>query len=102
MKHLLHRVGWGAATLAGASLLAFLLMRVLPGDPARLAAGELASDERFAATAQAMGLDQPLPVQYWRFVSGFVRGDWGFAYSVGSPARTEIASRLPASLELGL
>ncbi|GAB7005004.1 ABC transporter permease [Nocardioides sp. AN3] len=102
MRMTLHRLGWGISTLFGASVLAFVLMRVLPGDPARLAAGDLATPEKVAETAKSMGLDQPLYVQYWKFVSGFFTGDWGFAYSVGSPARQEITSRLPASIELGL
>lgn len=102
MKQVLSRIGWGLATLFGASVLAFVLMRVLPGDPARLAAGDLATKQRVAAQAHAMGLDRSLPVQYWKFISGFVRGDWGFAYSIGRPARAEILSRLPASLELGV
>lgn len=102
MTSALHRIGWGISTLFGASVFAFLLMRVLPGDPARLAAGELATPDKVAAMAQEMGLDQPLHVQYWRFISGFFTGDWGFAYSIGSPAREEIVGRLPASTELGL
>ncbi|MEV6122718.1 MULTISPECIES: ABC transporter permease [unclassified Streptomyces] len=102
MRTLLTKAGWGLATALGASLLAFLLMRVLPGDPARLAAGELASEETVRAQETAMGLDQPIPVQYVKFLTSFFQGDWGFAYSVGQPARHEITSRLPASLELGL
>lgn len=102
MKEGMRRLAWGLLTLLGASILAFLLMRVLPGDPARLAAGDLATKERVAAQAQAMGLDQPLPVQYYRFITHFLTGDWGYAYSVGRPARAEILERLPASLELGL
>lgn len=102
MQSALRRIGWGLSTLFGASVLAFLLMRVLPGDPARLAAGDLASEDTVRAQAHAMGLDLPLPEQYVKFISGFFSGDWGFAYSIGRPARQELLTRLPASLELGL
>jgi ABC-type dipeptide/oligopeptide/nickel transport system permease component len=96
------KVGVGAATVFGASIVSFVIMRVLPGDPARLAAGELATEENVANMAASMGLDQPLHVQYLRYIGGFLTGDWGFAYSIGRPARDEILARLPATLELGL
>jgi ABC-type dipeptide/oligopeptide/nickel transport system permease component len=102
-KHLtsvLPRLGWGLATLFGASVVAFVLLRVLPGNPAQLAAGPLASRQAIQAEAHALGLDQSLPIQYVHFVHGFATGNWGYAYSVGEPARQEIMSRLPASLEL--
>lgn len=102
MRSIASRVGWGVATLFGASVLAFLLMRVLPGDPARLAAGELASEDAVRARAVEMGLDQPLPLQYLRFIRDFVTGDWGYAYSIGTPAREAILGRLPATVELAI
>lgn len=95
------RLLWGLATLVGASAIAFVLMRVVPGDPAKLAAGELASEEAIKARAESMGLDQPLPMQYLNFVKGMFTGDWGYAYSQSQPARTAIGSRVMASVELG-
>ncbi len=89
-------------TIFGASLVAFLFLRVLPGNPARLIVGPLATQQAIKAQEQAMGLDRPLYVQYWRYISDFFRGDWGFAYSAGQPVTTQIGSRLPASIELGL
>ena len=94
----------GGALLAvfGASLLAFLFMRVLPGNPARLIVGPLATPQAITEQEKAMGLDQPLYVQYWRYIKGFLTGDWGFAYSTGQPVKHELFARLPASIELGL
>ena len=100
MRFFAKRVAWGLATLFGASVIAFILMRVVPGDPARQAAGELSSQAAVQAEAHSMGLDRPLPVQYFRFVKGFFTGNWGFAYSMGIPARQAITSHLMATVEL--
>jgi peptide/nickel transport system permease protein len=65
-------------TLIFSSLLIFFLLRVLPGDVARIVAGgREASPERVAAVRQELGLDAPLPMQYLQWAGGFVRGDWG-------------------------
>ena len=86
----------------GASLVAFLFMRVLPGNPARLIVGPLATQQAIEEQEKAMGLDQPLWVQYWRYIKGFFTGDWGFSYSSGQTVSHEMGARLPASAELGL
>ncbi len=86
----------------GASVFAFIFMRVFPGNPARLIVGPLASNEAIIQQEKAMGLDQPLWVQYWRYIKGIFTGDWGFAYSAGETVKHEIVARLPASAELGL
>jgi len=90
------------ASIFGASILAFVFMRVVPGNPARLIVGPLATDEAIREQERAMGLDQPLWVQYWRYIKGVFTGDWGFAYSAGETVEHEIIARLPASVELGL
>jgi ABC-type dipeptide/oligopeptide/nickel transport system permease component len=90
------------AAIFGASVVSFLFLRILPGNPARLILGPLASRQAIEQQVRLMGLDQPLYVQYWRYISSFFGGDWGFSYSNGRPVREVIASRLPASIELGL
>jgi ABC-type dipeptide/oligopeptide/nickel transport system permease component len=90
------------ASIFGASILAFVFMRVVPGNPARLIVGPLATDQAIREQERAMGLDQPLWVQYWRYIKGVFTGDWGFAYSAGETVEHEIIARLPASVELGL
>src|SRR5579863_508234 len=94
----------GGALLAvfGASLVAFVFMRALPGDPARLILGPLATQQAIVAQEHAMGLNQPLYVQYWRYIEGIFTGNWGFSFSTGETVRHEILARLPASAELGL
>lgn len=95
------RVGGALAAIFGASIVSFVLLRVLPGNPARLIAGPLASEEALARTIERLGLNEPMWVQYWRFISGFFRGDWGFSYGAGEPVVDQMRTRLPASLELG-
>ena len=60
---ILRRLGIALATIFGASLFSFILLRKLPGDPARLVGGELADDTTIANLRAAMGLDKPLPIQ---------------------------------------
>src|SRR5260221_13707375 len=86
----------------GASIVAFVFMRVFPGNPARLIVGPLATENAIVQQEKAMGLDQPLWIQYWRYIKGVFTGDWGFAYSAGETVKHEIFARLPASAELGL
>ena len=85
----------------GASIIAFLFLRVLPGNPARLVVGPLASEEALQAQMQRMGLHLSLPEQYWRYMSDFMLGDWGFSYGAGQPVLVQFGNRLPASIELG-
>lgn len=101
-RYLLSKLAGALVTVLSATLVAFVLLRVLPGDPVRLIVGRLASAQEIAVTRQSMGLDQPIWVQFVRYIGNFARGDWGYSYSVGQPVRTLIATRLPASLELGL
>lgn len=80
--------------------MAFVLLRVLPGDPARLIAGSLASDEAIAGVRRQLGLDQLLHVQYYRYIRDFFSGDWGFSFSSGVPVKEILTSRFPATAEL--
>ena len=101
MKGLGEKIVGALAAVFGASLIAFLLLRVLPGNPARIVVGPLATEEALREQENAMGLHDPVWTQYWLYVKGFVTGDWGFAYSAGESVREQIGSRLPATLELG-
>ncbi|GAA1016345.1 ABC transporter permease [Acrocarpospora pleiomorpha] len=87
-------------TIVIASLVSFVVLRTLPGDPARLIAGPLASPETLAATRRGLGLDEPFFEQYAGFLWDFVRGEWGYSFSLGQDVLPAIAARLPATLEL--
>jgi ABC-type dipeptide/oligopeptide/nickel transport system permease component len=86
----------------GASILAFVIMRVLPGDPARLILGPLATHQSVVSLRHQLGLDRPIYVQYWKYISGFFGGDWGYSYSDGQSVKTLIGDRAPATIELAL
>jgi peptide/nickel transport system permease protein len=99
---ILPRLTSSLAAIFGASIIAFIFLRLLPADPARMIVGQFATEEAIEAQREAMGLNDSIFVQYWRYITDFFTGDWGFSYAVGQPVTTQIGSRLPASIELGL
>jgi ABC-type dipeptide/oligopeptide/nickel transport system permease component len=86
--------------LFGASILVFLTMRLIPGDPARLALGAEATEDQVQLMRRQWGLDQPLPVQYAYWIAHALQGDWGRSTISRVPASEEITNRLPATLRL--
>jgi glutathione transport system permease protein len=90
------------ALVTGLSVLTlvFLLVRVLPGDPAQVVLGDFASQAALNALRQRLGLDQPLWVQYATFIKGALTGDWGVSLVTGRPVITEIMAVLPWTIEL--
>jgi dipeptide transport system permease protein len=90
-------------TLWGASLIAFSLIRLVPGDPVLHLLGERgASEEQILEMRQKMGLDKSYPEQYFLFVSDALKGDLGISIISHRPVTEEFWSRFPATLELGL
>ncbi len=102
LRVIARRFGVAAATILGAGLFSFVLLRKLPGDPARLIGGELADDATIATLRRTMGLDESLAVQFWNYISAFLRGDFGFSYSTGQSVSELVRTRLPATVELGV
>jgi ABC-type dipeptide/oligopeptide/nickel transport system permease component len=78
----------------------FFVVRVLPGDPAQAALGDYASKEAVQALRERMGLNDPLPVQYGRFLGDLLRGDLGVSMINGTPIRDQVAYNLPFTLQL--
>ncbi len=91
-------------TLLGISILVFGAMHLIPGSfvDVAIGIGPEVSDEQREAIAARYGLDAPLPVQYLRWLGNLLQGDLGDSLRSGSPVTGEIASRLPATLELAL
>ncbi len=87
-------------SLAGVIVITFLLSHALPGDPAAYFAGPAANAASIANIRQTLGLDRPLPVQFLRYVGDLLHGDLGRSLTTGQPVLTDLAERLPASLEL--
>lgn len=85
-----------------ASVILFALLKATPGDPVRIILGEQVTAESYEGLRRELGLDQPYPVQYARWMGRVVRGDLGKSLRNGAPVRDEIAARLPATLQLGL
>jgi ABC-type dipeptide/oligopeptide/nickel transport system permease component len=102
LRMIVGRVLGGLASIVGASILSFVLLRLLPADPARLILGSLASKESVATLRDDLGLNDGIATQYWTYVSRFLSGDWGYSYTAGRSVREQLGDRLPASLELGL
>ena len=83
------------------SIAAFAIMHLAPGDPTTAYAhSSLVSGDQAARVRQALGLDQPLPIQYLQWLGGVLRGDWGRSYADGRPVLAVIAERAPATILL--
>jgi glutathione transport system permease protein len=93
LQYIAKRLAGLAPTLFIVAVLVFLFVHLLPGDPARLAAGQDATPETVELVRQDLGLDKPLPEQFARFVSGALRGDFGRSLRTKRPVGTEIAER---------
>lgn len=87
-------------TLLFASAVVFLMIHMIPGDAAAAFAGPGATPQTIAALTKKMGLDQPLYVQYWLWLSQVLHGDWGESNVSALPVTQLIATRLPATIEL--
>ncbi|MGC4941338.1 ABC transporter permease [Kribbella sp. DT2] len=99
-RYLLGRLWQSAVTLLLATIVVFLGVRALPGDPALALAGEDRDPESLRAIREQYGLDDSLLVQFWRFVSHAVRGDLGVSIRTGESVTGMLKSALPVTLEL--
>src|SRR5690606_9357598 len=91
-----------AVALLGLTLLLFAWFKALPGGPEHRMLPDNATDQQREALRGALGLDEPIRSQYGEFLSRIVRLDFRSSVSSGPPAATELAERLPATLELSL
>jgi peptide/nickel transport system permease protein len=88
--------------LLGLSILLFAWLRLLPGGPASALLGERATPERIAAINRAYGLDQPIWVQYWRYLKQIVRLDLGDSIQTGRPVTQVLRTQFPGTIELSI
>jgi len=89
-----------AVTLFGLVLVTFAMTRMAPIDPAFQLVGDHASQSSYQAARTALGLDLPLPLQFWRYLVTLAHGDLGLAQSTGQPVASDIARTFTATLEL--
>jgi peptide/nickel transport system permease protein len=104
MRYLARRAVWTIVAVLGVSVLIFFLVRLLPGNIVDIIAGtegQLSRAQR-AAVLKEFGLDQPLPVQYLRWVGSMLKGNFGWSFRTGQPVAALIVSRLPITIELAL
>ncbi|MBW9110458.1 ABC transporter permease [Microbacterium trichothecenolyticum] len=87
-------------SILGIALVIFVVTQLLPGDAARVRAGQYATEEQIAAIRQQFGLDQPIHVQLFAYLAGIFRFDLGDSTRTGQPVMLELMQRLPATLEL--
>lgn len=114
---ILQRLGIGLVTTIAVSLIIFIGTQILPGDVAQIRLGQSATDENLAVLRARLGLDVPYYVQYWRWLTGFVQGDFGVSLASDVPITQLIAQRyentvyvavltaligVPVSLALGI
>ena len=100
--YMLRRLLESLPVLFLATVVIFLGLRLLPGDPALILAGQDATPETLQAIRQANGLDQPLPVQYVIWLKNALHGDLGVSFFTRSPVSQLLGQRIPATLELGI
>ena len=100
VRYILQRLLLTVVVLLGVTFIVFLIIQLVPGDPARVVLGVQANEQNVAALRERMGLNDPFFVQYWNWLTGVLRGDWGRSLITGQPVLPQIQSRLPATLQL--
>jgi len=96
VRRILHLI----PVLLGLSVLIFVVSRVIPGDPLRLALGTEATEEQVQQLRQQTGLDRPLVVQYITYMAGVLRGDFGYSLRTHRNVTKDLLDFFPATLEL--
>ncbi len=101
-RYVLQRLGQSAVTLLGVSVLVFVILRVLPGDPARMLLPDGAPESAVTELNRQLGLREPFIVQYGLFLKSVARGDFGQSFQYRAPALRVVLERLPATIQLTL
>jgi peptide/nickel transport system permease protein len=102
LRLIFSRLALAVPVLVCVSIVAFILLRLAPGDPAQLQAGLEASPDVVAAVRHELALDQPLPVQYLTWAGRVVHGDLGVSYSTRQPVTLLIGQRLPVTAQISI
>lgn len=100
IKYIMRRVLLMIPIALGVTVVVFSIMHLAPGDPARIMLGVQATPEQVAALRAKLGLDQPIYVQYFRWITGVIKGDWGYSIQTGQPVLEIILERIGATFNL--
>ena len=98
----LRRLLESVVILIGVALLIFRMLRVIPGNPIETMMGEHASQSTIDRMTAELGLDQPIHIQFFRYISGALRGDFGTSYSLGKPVSSLMGSAFGNTLKLSV
>ena len=101
-KFILKRIIYLIPVLIGVTLIVYMIMSLAPGDPAKVILGEQATPEQIADLRDKMGLDDPVLVQYGRYMFNLCKGDMGTSYKTKNEVASEVFARFPNTLKLAL
>lgn len=99
---IIRRILWALVIIWAAMTFTFILTYLIPGDPARQVAGPLAGEREVENVRQTLGLNDPVPVQYFRYFERILQGDFGRSWMFRRPVTQAVFGRLPASIQLGV
>jgi peptide/nickel transport system permease protein len=99
-RYILQRLLTTIVVVFGITFVVFMIIQLVPGDPARIVLGVAASEENVQALRERLGLNEPVWQQYTTWLSGLMRGDLGDSLVTGQPVTEQILQRLPATLTL--
>ena len=102
VRYLIPRLAESVVTFVLVTIVVFIGVRALPGDPARALAGEENNPAQVAAVRHSFGLDQPLPVQYLKYVNNALHGNLGTSARTGLPVASSIGHAIPVTLQLAV
>ncbi|MEL7567550.1 MAG: ABC transporter permease [Dehalobacterium sp.] len=102
IKSIFKRLCWAVVVLLGLSIVIFALLRIIPGDPARMALGPRATEDIVEQYREVHHLNDPLPIQYAYWIEGVVQGDFGTSTVTMRPVTKDLADFAPATIELVL
>lgn len=102
LRTLAQRLVQAVIVLAGVMLLIFVMLRIVPGNPVETLMGEHANQETIARVSEEMGLDQPLHIQFFRYLSSALQGDFGTSFTLGKPVSRLLRSAFVNTLILAL
>ena len=102
VRYLIPRLAESVVTFVLVTIVVFIGVRALPGDPARALAGEESDPAAVEAVRSSFGLDQPIPVQYVKYVGNALHGDLGTSSRTGLPVASSIGHAIPVTLQLSL
>lgn len=99
-NYIVQRIVLTLIVVLGVTVAVFTIIQLVPGDPARVILGVQANEESVAALRERLGLNRPVVVQYFSWLGGVLRGDFGDSLVTGQPVAPQIQQRLPATLQL--